>query len=415
MRITLNDLVIPKHDQFILDVLDHKYTRYRLYGGRGGAKSSAIPIGIILTMIQPENKNIHAIALRKVSNTIKDSIYAQFCFAISLLGMDNLFKKTISPFEITYKKTGQKILFRGLDDAGKIKSIKSPFGYFGITWFEEIDQYHGRQEIEDVLRSTMRGKNPSGDTKFWHFESFNPPISASNWANKDLLIDYPDSIKIQTDYRDVPVDWLSQQFYDDAEFLKSVNEKAYNHIYLGVPVGNGGNVFENIKIRQITDEEIKTFDWLYFGNDWGYYPDPNHFGGMYYNSSQRKLYIFIEIRCWKTKNIDYAEKLKAYKNVRITADSADVKSIADFRDYGFDMRGAIKGPGSIEYGTKWLQSLNEIIIDNIRCPYTAEEFLNYEYLRDKDGAVISGYPDKDNHSIDMVRYAMEEVWRRKGQ
>ena len=99
----------------------------------------------------------------------------------------------------------------------------------------------------------------------------------------------------------------------------------------------------------------------------------------------------------------------------ITADSAEPKSVGDYRDYGSMCRGAIKGPDSVRYGIKWLQSLKAIVIDPIRCPETAREFQNYEYERTDDGDIISGYPDKDNHSIDSVRYAMERVWRRKGQ
>lgn len=409
MEIKLNDLIIPKHDELLFDVLDHKHTHYTLYGGRGGAKSSFI--GVAIPLLITQNPNAHAVVFRKVANTLRDSVFAEVSSGISKLGMDSLFKKTVSPMEITFTQTGQKILFRGLDEPEKVKSIKAPFGYFGITWLEEIDQMSGREEVRKVLQSTMRGK----DGVFWNFESFNPPITQSNWANKDLLVSRLDRKCVKTSYLDVPRDWLSEQFFEEAEFLREVNPKAYEHEYLGVPVGTGGNVFENVTIRQITDDEIKVFDRLYYGLDWGWYPDPNHFSGMYYSASQRKLYIFIEIRCWKTSNLKFAEIIKDYKEVMITADSQERKSISDMYEYGFDMRGAIKGPGSVEYGIKWLQSLNEIVIDNVRCPYTASEFLEYEYLRDKNGDVISGYVDSNNHSIDAVRYALERVWRRRGE
>ena len=142
-KITLNDLIIEKHDQLLFDVLDHKYTHYTLYGGRGGVKSSFIGIAIILLITQ--NPETHAIIFRKVANTLRDSVYAQVCSAISLLQMDRFFKRTVSPMELTYIKTGQKILFRGLDEPEKIKSIKAPFGSFGITWFEELDSFRGRE------------------------------------------------------------------------------------------------------------------------------------------------------------------------------------------------------------------------------------------------------------------------------
>jgi len=346
-----------------------------------------------------------------MGNTLRDSVYSQISFAISILQLDAYFKRTVSPMEITYLPTGQKILFRGIDEPEKIKSIKAPFGNFGITWFEELDQYHGREEIRTVLQSTMRGKGG----KFWNFESFNPPISRNNWANMDLLQTRPDRLIIKTNYLDVPVDWLSEQFFTEAELLKETNPRAYEHEYMGEAVGTGGNVFENVKTRDITDDELSQFDRLYYGLDWGYYPDPYHFAEMQYSAAQRSLYIYREKRAWKSSNENTARELADYKGVQITADSAEPKSVADFRAWGFNMQGAIKGPNSVDYSMKWLQSLNEIIIDPARCPYTASEFLSYEYERNKDNEVISGYPDRDNHSIDAVRYAMESVWRMRGK
>ena len=209
--LTLDDLIIPKYDDLIYDVLDHNHTHYTLYGGRGSTKSSFISIAIILLIL--ENPDTHAVIFRKVSTTLRDSVFAQALFAISLLGKDADFKKTVSPMELIHKPTGQKILFRGIDEPEKIKSIKAPFGYFGITWFEELDQYHGRDEIRTVLQSTMRGKGG----KFWNFESFNPPISRDNWANQDILDASPDRAIIKTSYLDVPVEWLSEQFIAEAE------------------------------------------------------------------------------------------------------------------------------------------------------------------------------------------------------
>lgn len=410
-KITINELIAPVYDEMLFDILDHKHTHYVATGGRGGLKSSFFSLSIILLITSPENKNVHAVIFRKVANTLRDSVYSQMCFAIELLQMTHLFSFKVSPMEITYLKTGQKILFRGLDAPEKIKSIKAPFGYFGITWFEELDSFHGRAEIRSVLQSTMRGK----DGRFWAFESFNPPISAANWCNKDLLTIDPDRLIIKTDYRDVPVEWLSQQFFDEAEKLKAVNERAYNHEYLGIPTGTGGNVFENVTIREITGDEIDTFNYFYYGLDFGYFPDCAAFVGVSYNPNQRKLYIFTELKRYKTSNLELAELLNEYINCQIIADSAEPKSISDFKSYGFNMRGCEKGAGSVEYSIKWLQSLTEIVIDNVRCPNATEEFLNYEYERTKDGEIISGYPDKNNHFIDSCRYALNSIWRKRGQ
>ena len=344
----------------------------------------------------------------------RGSVYNQIQWCISALGLDDEFHCTVSPLEITRKSTGQKIYFRGADDPDKIKSIKVPFGYISTLWFEELDQFTGPEAVRKIEQSVIRG----GDLAFI-FKSFNPPKSANNWANMYIKIPKATRLVTHSTYLDVPKQWLGKPFIDEAEFLKQVNPAAYENEYMGVANGSGGNVFENVEIREITNDEINRFDRIYRGVDWGWYPDPYHYGSMYYDSARLTLYIFDELRCNKKSNRETADMLLNEKqltpNDKLTCDSAEQKSIGDYKSFGLFARGAIKGPGSVEYGMKWLQSLNCIVIDNARCPHTANEFLSYEYERDKEGNVISGYPDKDNHSIDMVRYAMEEVWRRKGQ
>ena len=162
----------------------------------------------------------------------------------------------------------------------------------------------------------------------------------------------------------------------------------------------------------LTDEEIGRFDRLYRGVDWGWFPDPYHYVCCHYDAARLRLYIFDEYRCNKRSNSQTADVLKSKGvtgNDLLICDSAEEKSIFNYKEVGLMAIGAKKPPGSVEYGMKWLQSLSEIVIDNIRCPYAAEEFLNYEYDRDKNGDVVSGYPDKNNHSIDAVRYALNKV------
>lgn len=326
--------------------------------------------------------------------------------------MADYWKATITPFELTYKPTGQKIMFRGADDPMKIKSIKVPFGYIGITHFEEKDQFAGRAEIRTILQSTMRG-----GSKFWNFESYNPPISRDNWANLDSAEDRPDRICHKSSYLEAPTEWLGEQFLNEAEYLKETNERAYQHEYLGIPVGTGADVFENLEIREITDEEIRHFDRILNGEDWGYYPDPWAFNRCQYRAAQRELLIFDELHAYKKDNEATAGILKEHgikAEDIIAADSAEPKSIADHKKYGLTVYGADKGPGSVERSMIWLQSLKKIVIDPRRCPETKREFVSYEYERTKDGDIISGYPDRDNHHIDAVRYATEKIWRRTG-
>lgn len=188
---------------------------------------------------------------------------------------------------------------------------------------------------------------------------------------------------------------------------------------MGNETGDGGNVFENLEIREITDDEIKHFDRIHRGIDWGWYPDPFHYSKMHFDAARRILYIFDEYRCNKKTNQKTWKILHEEKGVGnddlITADSSEKKSIGDYKDYGALIRGADKGPDSVEYSMKWLAGLAKIVIDPVRCPKTAEEFEGYELEQDKDGNYITGYPDKDNHAIDAVRYALERIWKRKGK
>lgn len=436
--INMKEVLIPMYKDVLKDILRHDHTHYTFPGGRGSTKSSFISIALPLIMLA--NPNVHALVFRKVGNTMKNSVWAQVVWGIERLGLTPLFhipKSIANP--IVLKQTGQQILFFGLDDPMKIKSVKLPFGYIGITWFEELDQYSGEKELRTVLQSTMRGGE-----KFWDFRSFNPPISNMNWANQYAVdaLSRDNTLVTKNTYLDVPEHWLGQAFIDEAEDLKRTNPKAYEHEYLGIPVGTGGNVFENVEPLYMTDEFISHFDTIYSGIDWGWFPDVFAFVKCHFDAARRNLYIFAEYRVNKMSNRNTFDKLYneltlyseefltqareidgsirqrhfLEKDEIVTADSAEPKSISDYKSYGgYGCRPAEKGPDSVNYSMKWLQSLNHIYIDPNRCPGTLKEFVEYEYDRDKDDEVISGYPDANNHSIDACRYALERLWKRKGK
>ena len=411
MRINLYDLLGDAFYDLADDVKNHGHTHYDLSGGRGSLKSSAISLMIPPLMIA--HPNTHACVFRKVGNTIRDSVFSQYIWAIDKLGMSDLWDAKTSPPELVYKPTKQRILFRGADDPMKLKSIKAPFGYIAFTHFEEKDQFAGRKEIRNILQSTMRGGQV-----YWNFESYNPPITRDNWANIDSQEVRADRLCHKSTYLQAPPEWLGEQFLAEAEYVKETNEREYRHEYLGEAVGSGGEVFENLEIREIPDEELERFDRIRNGLDWGYYPDPFAFNRMQYDAAQRTLYIFDELTARKQGNKETAERLIAKgltREDRITADSAEPKSIADYNKFGLSCVGAQKGAGSVEYSMKWLQQLNKIVIDPRRCPDTAKEFTSYEYERTKDGDIISGYPDRDNHHIDAVRYGTEPIYRVPGQ
>lgn len=175
-----------------------------------------------------EHPDVNAVIFRKTAKVLRDSVYGQMLFAINKLGLDDEFVPRVSPMGIIRKSTGQQILFRGLDDPQKIKSLKLKKGYFGITWFEEADTFSGMREIRSVLQSTRRG-----GSLYWCFMSFNPPETQSNFMNEEVLKPNPDTVVHSSTYLTVPVEWLGQQFIDDAELLKQTNPKAYAHEYLG--------------------------------------------------------------------------------------------------------------------------------------------------------------------------------------
>lgn len=407
-EIRLSEKIGPAFYSVAKDVFEHGHTHYDESGGRGSLKSSFISIVVPLLLVN--NPGTHALVLRKVANTIRDSVYAQYMWAIGELGMSAFWDAKVSPMELIYRPTWQKIMFRGADDPMKIKSIKVPFGYIAVTHFEEKDQFSGRAEIRNILQSTMRG-----GSKYWNFESYNPPISRDNWANKDSLEDRPDRLCHKSTYLQAPPEWLGQQFIDEAEHLKETDERAYQHEYLGIPVGTGGNVFDKLELREITDAEVSAFDHIYQGVDWGYFPDPFAFIRLHYDRARETIYLLDEIYENKLSNEQSAQMIlrKGYNDVRIICDSAEPKSVADFRAMRLPAFEAIKGPGSVEYGMKFLQR-RTIVIDRKRTPHAYDEFVGYEYERNKDGDIISGYPDANNHLIDATRYALEPVSRRMG-
>lgn len=397
---------------------DRDYREFYLEGGRGSTKSSFISEKIVELM--ENNERMCCVVLRKVKDTLKDSVFAQLEWAIDTLGetyphIKNDYKLTKSPLEITKLSTGQKIYFRGADDYGKIKSLKPPKDmYIGITWYEEFDQFAGMNEVRKINQSLIRGGED-----FIQFYSYNTPASSQHFVNMEKIIPKESRLVHLSDYRSVPKKWLGQAFIDEADFLKEVNDKLYRNEYLGEMTGVGGNVFENVELREITDKEIDNFDYIYQGMDFGWFPDPLAWTKMCYNPSQRVLYIFDEFVVNKMSNADVWQHLQEDKGVKeedlITADSAEPKSIGDFRGYGSMMRGAEKGPDSVSYSMKWLSSLAKIVIDPTRCPESAREFSTYEFEQDKDGNFISGYVDADNHCIDSVRYALNMIWKKRGQ
>ena len=398
----LTELIAPSFYKVHHDIKQDKHTHYWFKGGRGSTKSSFIGTEIPLNMMKDAEKGIYsnAVIFRRVKDVLRSSVFEQILWSIEKLGVTSKWKISYSPLKLTYIPTGQEILFRGADNPKKVKSIKVSKGYIKYIWFEEVDEFENYDKIININQSLMRG-----GPKFFVFYSFNPPESQRNWANMKVLDERTDKYVHHSDYRSVPKDWLGEQFIIEAEHLKKVNITKYEHDYLGAVTGTGGEVFLNVTIRKITDEEISNFDRIKRGLDWGYAQDPFAYIVMHYDKTRKRLYIFKEIYQTRLSNSKAAEKIKQLDpNPKlIIADSAEPKSIADFKNLGLKIKGAKKGPDSVDYGIKFLsEEIEEIIIDSDRCPNAAREFLGYETEKDKDGNFKGEYPDKNNHSMGIA-------------
>ena len=409
------------------DINNGRYMFVNLPGGRGSGKSSYISLEIINQLMKDKTGMSNCLIVRKWAVTLRGSVFNQIQWAIDTLGVSDRWTSTLNPMEFKYE-TGQVVRFSGLDDPGKLKSLKPTRGYFRFLWLEEFSEITGEPELRNLQQSALRG----GDV-FTVFRSFNPPISSVNWANQ--YISRPDerSVTIRTTYHDIPVDWLGQAFIDEAERLKLINEKAYQNEYEGLAVGNGSEVFPNLEIRSIDDDEYQRQEYIYSGIDFGFAADPAVFLRVSYDRKTDTIIFLDEIykRGLSNKGLydlivdqgrerggnrsEYVSLFNEYVPVKekIICDCAEPKSIADLRGLGLNVIPCHKEPGCVEYRVRWLQH-RRIVIDPKRTPNAAREFQNYCYETDKrTGEIRSSLPDKDNHTIDAAAYALDRLIYRR--
>ena len=415
---------IPLHD----DIIRGDHSIYHLPGGRGSAKSSFVSLEIVDGMMKDPAAN--AVVFRRTAATLRDSCYSQIAWAIDELGASSLWRGNVSPMQFTYLPTGQQIIFRGVDDAGKLKSLKPRRGYFRFIWFEEFSEMQGANTVRNVLQSVMRGADD-----FICFNTFNPPISLNNWANKYILLPDDRATVFKTTYEMIPPEWLGSAFIAEAERLREINESAYRHEYLGEAIGTGGEVFPNLQAREITDEEIDQLQYIYSGCDFGFAQDPMAYIRAAYDEKHDTIYVIDEIYRKHMSNKQLADEIKrrgydstgryshyvspmmGFTSSEIPAtvicDCAEPKSIADLQNEGIKAIACRKFAGCVQYRIKWLQQ-RRIIIDPKRTPNAWREFSSYEYEVSKDGEILSDLPDRDNHTIDSLAYALDRIIYRRG-
>ena len=409
ISIKLSGVMIPSFNGLHKRIRQGDHMRYVLKGGRASGKSSVIGQEIVLDIVR---NPITALCVRKVGNTLQESCYEQIKEAIDQLGLGAYFKTNVSPLKITYIPRGNTIIFRGADDPAKIKSIKMSRFPIARLWIEELAEFKTEDEVSMIENSVLRGKLEGGlDYKIYY--SYNPPKRKQSWVNKRYETAFvPDNTYVHhSDYRSNP--FISDAFIEEAEHIEETKPAKYRWEYLGEPIGSGVVPFDNLEFEQISDDAIADFDNIRQGIDWGYANDPFAFVRLHYDKTRRKIYVFDEIYEVKLSNREAYRKIDAlgYTDAKILADSAEPKSVDEMRSYGLKIEGARKGPGSVEYGEKWLDDLEAIVIDPKRCPNTAREFEAIDYEVDRDGNAKNKLEDKDNHTIDAVRYSMAEDMR----
>ena len=388
-----------------LDIDREAHAEYWLNGGRGSGKSVFVARKILLGMLA--HPRASAAVYRRVANTLRQSVYEEFVKAIDALGLRPWCSFRLSPLEIRFKPTGQRILFRGADDPGRSKSITLSKGYFGYLWFEEAAEFQGMEDIRVIQASALRGV---ADQRPVTFLTYNPPVSARNWVNAEALKPRQDRLVHHSTYLELPAEWIGPGFIAQAQALRETNERAWRHMYLGEVTGSGGQVFDNLVLRALPDSEIATLGRFYNGLDFGFAADPDALTRWAWSPGTRTLYAVAEFVASHNSTDTLAERVRAIAGGEVVwADSEDPRTINELKRRGVSAIAVRKGPGSVKAGVKWLQDIAAIVIDPARTPNIAREFSGYEDTPDRNGGFLPDVPDRDNHTIDSCRYALSQL------
>jgi PBSX family phage terminase large subunit len=423
VNINLTDCIGPAYYEMFHDIEARKHSTYWLKGGRGSLKGSFAYLYTILDLTRDAENGImtHAVGMRKVKETIRDSIFTNLLWAINKLGLSDLWDFTVNPMKIWHVNNGNTILFRGCanqKDFEKIKSLKFEKGYCKIAIFEELTEFAGMDEVDSIIQSLFRGGNEAIT-----FMMYNPPPSKKNWTNEQckLLenliregVDVDTYIHKST-YLQAPKEWLGVPFIKKAKQIKLLNPKKYRHMYLGEETGEGLEIFPEydprtrdgvLVLREISDDEIEKFTKIDRGLDFGY-SHATAYGEIFYDSKNMDVYVFDEVYKYKANNDMLVRAIKPKSQVKlIRGDSEDPRTINELNIAGLNIIGVKKGKDSKPHGIKWLQDRARIIIDPKRCPMISSDFSSYEFKKDKEGKIIYEYPDEPDGCA-CIRYGLE--------
>lgn len=382
--------------------------RYQIYfGGSSSGKSFSLAQRTVLDVLNGERNYL---IVRNVQSTIKRSVLNEITKAISNLHMSEYFEVNKTDMIITCKLNKKQILFCGLDDVEKIKSITPIDGVITDIWVEEATE----TEYKSVKQLDKRLRGRSKVTKRLTL-SFNP-ILKDHWLYSEYFDIWEDNKQyveknnvsiLKTTYKDNK--FLTK---DDIEALENETDKYYYEVYT---LGNwgvlGAVIFKNWKVQDFNDIE-ETFDNYRHGVDWGFADDPFAYIKSHYDKTRKRLYICDEIEAVGLLNEESAPMVKEKAgSSKVTCDSSEPKSVSDFKRLKVNAKAAKKGPGSIEFGIKFLQGL-EIIISP-KCQNFKNEISKYKYKEDKNGIVLPIPIDKDNHLLDALRYSLEDDMENK--
>ena len=380
--------------------------RYRVVkGSRGSKKSTTISMWIIYNMMKYPLAN--TLVVRRVFNTHKDSTYTQLKWASNNLGVSHLWKFSKSPLEATYIPTGQKILFRGLDDPMSITSITVEHGHLCWCWFEEAFQVMNEDDFNKIDMS-IRGEMPPGYFKQITL-SFNP-WSEKHWLKKRFFdVKDNDILASTTTYK--CNEYLGEDDIQVFEKMKLNNPRRYNIEGLGNWGIAEGLVYENFEELEFNIEDIKRRNNIKsaFGLDFGYTNDPTAFICTLVDLDNKEIYIFDEHyqKAMTNKMISDMIKYKGYSKEMIIADSSEPKSIDDIQRNGiYRILPAKKGKDSILNGIQFIQDFK--IYVHPKCENTIVELSNYVWSN-KEGVNINKPIDEYNHLTDALRYALEPI------
>ncbi|WP_337525191.1 PBSX family phage terminase large subunit [Holdemanella sp.] len=371
-------------------------------GSRASKKSKTTALRIIYNMMKYDQSN--TLVVRKTYRTLKDSCFTDLKWATKRLEVENLWEFKYSPLEATYLRTGQKILFRGLDDPLKVTSITVEYGYLCWAWLEESYEITSEKDF-DTLDESIRGELPPHLWKQWMI-TFNP-WNEHHWLKKRFFDaeNDPDILAITTNYK--CNEWLDDADLRLFENMKKNNPRRYQVAGLGNWGIVDGLVYENWKEEEFTLDQVVNCDSV-DGIDFGYTNDPAAVFIGFIDTEHKKLYVWDEVYKKGLSNKRLYEEIESlhYQKKSYTADCAEPKSIDELRGYGLRVEKSQKGKDSIMHGIQYIQDF-EIII-HPRCVNFITEIGNYTWDEDRLGNKINRPIDDFNHLMDAMRYAVEK-------